>query len=534
MLLLFSIPPGASSQTGAYASLLDQADSSGVRLSASVPEPALPAAPPPLKVDTSNARAIAALSGEQLAGATPAQRLEMLKTLVKWSHPNAQNQDNNDDDQKNMEQAISNIMGSAPDAASFDRLYYNVDESALLNSVSWSRDITDLRKKFLNSTVPGNWDALGKYIDTVDGASDSGKNFIEFLIDGASAMPPAVAAIQSAKSSINIEVYQLEADSIGQDFADLLVERAKAGVRVRIVIDKYGSDADNQQGVKDILGFLNKNGVTALVNRASKTGRRDHRKVMVIDGTTAFTGGMNVGRDYQVNWHDQQTYIAGPVVAKIQEAFLANWRAAGGDAPSPSENLFPALQEYPNGAEARVVTHWGQKDRNIMAMYLKAFATAQRSIRIADPYFADPDVVDTLCAAARRGVKVQVVMPQDNDVAIVQHAARGYYPKLLKAGVEIYEYRGRMAHEKVAVIDTYWSTFGSSNLDSRSLWYNDELNIAATDPELAGYIETNLFDKDIQNSDHITSYSPGIQDHLADMVHGFLSAPIPQAASLAQ
>jgi cardiolipin synthase len=532
-LLCCALPSGASAQAGAYASLMEQAQSLGLAVP---PAPAvpLPTRQAPPKVDTSNPRAIAGLDGDQLAAATPAQRLEMLKTLVKWSHPNQQNQDSYDDDQKNMEKAIENIMASAPDAASFDRLYYNVDESALLNSVSWSKDITDLRKKFLNSAVPGDWDGLGRYIDTVDGASDSGKNFIEFLIDGASVMPPAVAAVKSAKSSINVEVYQLEGDNIGKSFADLLVERAKAGVRVRMVIDKYGSDVGNQQPVKDILGYLNQNGVTALVNKASQTGRRDHRKVMVIDGDTAFTGGMNVGRDYQVNWHDQQTLISGPAVAKIQEAFLVNWRAAGGSAPSPNENLFPSLREYAGGADARVVTHWGQKDRNIKAMYLRAFATAQKSIRIADPYFADPDVVDVLCAAAHRGVKVQIVMPQDNDVAIVQHASRGYYPKLLKAGVEIYEYRGRMAHEKVAVIDTFWSTFGSSNLDSRSLWYNDELNVAATNPGLAGYIEANLFAKDIQNSDHITSYSPGIMDHVADAFHGMLSAPVPQADSLAQ
>lgn len=534
-LILISASLSAAAQQTAYGDLAARAGGLSLPVQAmAAPVPGLPSRVPPPNVDTGNPRAIASLDEGQLAAATPEQRLAMLRTLIKWSHPSQNNQDSYDSDQKSYEDAILGILRSSPDAASFDRLYYNVDESALLNSVSWSGDITDLRKKFLAATVPGDWKGLDNYIDVVDGTTSAGRNHIEFLVDGANVMPKAVAAIKGAKSSINVEVYQLEGDDIGWAFTKLLSEKAREGVKVRLVIDRYGSDLKNVQEVGKMLAYLNQNGGEAIPNKASLTGRRDHRKVMVIDGRIGFTGGMNVGRDYQYNWHDQQSLIEGPAVAKLQEAFLANWAAAGGKAPSSYAGLFPPLSEPADGVPARVMTHWGQKDRDLKAVFLRAFSTAQRSILIADPYFADPDVVDTLCAAARRGVKVTIVTPKENDVPVVQHATRGYYPKLLKAGVQIYEYRGRMAHEKVAVIDTYWSTFGSSNLDARSLWYNDELNVAATDPNLASYIEAALFDKDIENSDHITSYSPGIQDHAADIFHGLLTPETTQAGALAQ
>ncbi len=144
----------------------------------------------------------------------------------------------------------------------------------------------------------------------------------------------------------------------------------------------------------------------------------------------------------------------------------------------------------------------------IKAAYLRAFATAEREIRIANPYFVDSDIVAVLAAAARRGVKVQVIVPEDNDVRIVQRASRAFYPDLIAAGVEIYEYQGRMAHEKVCTIDGIGVTAGSSNMDARSFSNNDELNLIMADRALAAYVNEHLFDKDLQRSKRITSYTP--------------------------
>ena len=169
-----------------------------------------------------------------------------------------------------------------------------------------------------------------------------------------------------------------------------------------------------------------------------------------------------------------------------------------------------------------MIQHTGLRDQNIKAMYLRAIATSQKSIKIANPYFTDEDVVDALRVASRRGVKVQVVLPQDNDMAIVQHASRHYYPKLVRSGVQVYEYKGRMAHEKVAVFDGRLATFGSSNLDARSLFNNDELNLIVTDERVAQDIELNLFNADLPDCDLMNNYSPSLLDHMAHMVGGML------------
>jgi cardiolipin synthase len=169
-----------------------------------------------------------------------------------------------------------------------------------------------------------------------------------------------------------------------------------------------------------------------------------------------------------------------------------------------------------------VVGHIGWNDHNVKAMFLRAVGTAQKSIRIANPYFTDEDIFASLCAAVRRGVRVQIILPQNNDEKLVQRASRDAYPELLKAGVEIYEYKDRMAHEKVEVIDGRWATFGSSNLDARSLTFNDELNLVVTDTGVAGDIEKRLFDVDLLNSERILKYSPPIKDHLVHQLRSWL------------
>jgi cardiolipin synthase len=508
---------GVSSAQNAYNALLSQAGGAV----APVPE-AAPVRVEAPRVNTGDLRAILALADAQMAAATDDQRLAMLATLIKNSHPAQNNQDTQDYQQEETEKAIMRLLGSARDDASFDRLFYNTDQSALFNSVSYSPDIKKLAARHLAATVPGDWAGLGRYVDTVDATRSSGRNIVEFMIDGVGVVAPALAAIDGAKKSIHIEVYQLQADEFGWGLANELAGKAKEGVKVRVVVDQYGSSVKKDPEVQKLLAFLNANGAEARVHESPfLSGHRDHRKVMVIDGDTGFTGGMNVGALYQRDWHDQQTLVLGPAVAELQKAFVEMWQASGG-AIGAGEDLYPPLTEAPNGAETRVVTHRGGHDQNIKAMYLRAISTAQRSIRIANPYFVDPEIVKVLVKAARRGVKVQIVEPEDNDMKIVQRGSRAFYPDLLKAGVEIYEYQGRMAHEKVAVMDDYWVTCGSSNLDSRSLVVNDELNLMVFDAGLAQYVSKQLFDNDILKSTRVTNYSPTLQEHIDGALHGWL------------
>ncbi len=471
--------------------------------------PAADAVPDPhgeiLRAASGNVPAIFHLSDAALAAATPDEKLAMLKTLLPIAVPS----DNP------WQSSIVRILASARDAASFDRVYYRLDPDRLADSVSQPRSIQDLVARSRADAKPGDWTGYLKYLDVVTGSKSGGKNIVQFLIDGPSAIPPVVAAIRGAQHSIHAEVFQLQADEYGRAFVRDLAERAQKGVLVRLMIDDYGSDADADPKVQELIGSMKAQGIQVLIHPAGfLADHLDHRKVLVIDGDIAFTGGMNVGKLYQAEWHDEQTLVMGPAVAQLQDAFLSQWKALGGTV-DPGEPLYPPLSDQAHGLEARVVAHQGGgKDHNIKALYMRAIETAQKEIRIATPYFTDAAVIGALCDAARRGVKVQIVLPADNDVAIVQRGSRAFYPDLLAAGVEIYEYQDRMAHEKVAVVDGNWSTFGSSNLDARSLTDNDELNVVVMGEDLANTINRQLFDKDIAQSKRVVDFTPTWREKL--------------------
>jgi cardiolipin synthase len=498
----------------AYAALAAQAATA-----AEAPQAPGPSRLPPPTVDTASPAAIARLGDADMAAATPEQRLAMLRTLIAASRPSFGNGE--DLARGETEDAIYRLLASAPDAASFDSMYYNVRRLELSRAVPDFRRIEKLAARHLAAAVPGDWAGLGAYLDAVTGSQAAGPNGVDFLIDSR-VLPAAAAALDAARSSIHIEIYQLQADEIGWGLARKLADKAKQGVQVRLLVDYYGSGVKKSEEINKLLAFLRGSGAEARVRESARfTGSRDHRKVMVIDGSVGFTGGMNIGGHYQVEWHDQQALLTGPIVAGLQDSFLENWAEAG-PALKDTGDFYPNLAGVPGGVEARVVRHRGNEDRKIKAMYLRAFHTAQASIRVAVPYFADPEIVDALAAAARRGVKVQLVLPAANNKGIAKKCSRSFYPRLLKAGVELYEYQGRMAHQKVAVIDGVWSSFGSSNLDSRSLKNNHELNVVVLDPGLGEYINREMFDADLPQSERILDFKPTLTDRLAGRLYPWL------------
>ncbi|NNN04336.1 MAG: hypothetical protein HKL90_00400 [Elusimicrobia bacterium] len=379
--------------------------------------------------------------------------------------------------------------------------------------------------------APTDWAGYRKKLETTAGALDAGRNAIRFLVD-AQAADALSLDVSRAASSIHIEVFQWQGDADGLAFARALTAKSAAGVRVRVLLDQYGTDPDDPQ-VAALLAVLRGGGVQVLMRPAPfLDGHLDHRKVVVIDGTVGFAGGMNIGGRYQAQWHDQLSEIRGPAVADLQRAFLSQWRALGGTVGA-DEVLFPASAAQAGGYKTLVVAHeGGGKDKNIKHAYLDAFAGAQRLIRVADPYLVDADIVAGLEAAARRGVKVQIIEPRLNDQKIVQGAARAYYPGLIAAGVEVYEYLPRMAHEKVAVVDDEWTTFGSSNLDARSLADNDELNIVAFGSGLADDVEGVLFEPDLKNSARIISYDPSLGQVIERSVSWLMERKTPSAPAL--
>ncbi len=327
-------------------------------------------------------------------------------------------------------------------------------------------------------------------------------NRISFMRDGAETYPAMLEAIAQATEHIHFETYILRSDRTGQRFALALIERARAGVTVRLLYDAVGSldlDADFTRG-------LTTAGVKAIAFRPlswnSDWGfnRRDHRKILVVDGRIGFTGGLNIGDEYSAvaegggGWHDLHARVEGPAVTELARLFRRTWFAAGGDHYPQHEE--PAAESVATEHTAMAVA-LGNEDirrrRTIRRFYLHAMRRARRTIHIMNPYFIpDRGIRRVLNNAAKRGVEVSVVVPEKNDLRSVQFAGHHVFGNLLKAGVRIFEWPERMLHAKTAVVDGVWSTIGSYNLDARSLFHNLEVVLFIVDGEFAAGLDAQI------------------------------------------
>jgi cardiolipin synthase len=243
---------------------------------------------------------------------------------------------------------------------------------------------------------------------------------------------------------------------------------------------------------------------------------RDHRKILIVDGSVAFTGGVNISRVYSGSsrsaehrerkveeaWRDTHVQIEGPVVAEFQKLFLDTW--ARGKGPELSKrNYFPELKRKGRDLVSVVGSTPGQENRITYIMYVSAFVYAERFIHLTNAYFVpDEQTVEALTNAARRGVDVRLILPGTSDEGTAFHAGRSYYTELLESGVKLYELRSSMLHSKTAVIDGVWSTVGSTNMDLWSFLRNDEVNAIILGQDFAEEMEM-MFQTDLQQSREI-------------------------------
>lgn len=349
-------------------------------------------------------------------------------------------------------------------------------------------------------------------------------NRLTLLFDGPQTMAAMIAAIGAAKNNINLETYIFDHDEIGERFADLLIEKQKQGVSVSILYDSVGTLGTPQaffdrmrQGGIHLIAFNP-------VNPTARAGHwrvnnRDHRKVLIVDGKMAFTGGVNISANYansslfrsrakvnsRVGWRDTHIKIEGPAVAALQWAFLNTWtRQDNGDLPEG--DFFPPLAEVGDKVVRILASHAGG-DHEIYKAYALAMQDAKKSIHLTSAYFVpDQQIVDALTAAARRGVDVKVVLPGVSDSGLVFYAGHALYSQLLAAGVKIYELQVAVLHAKTAVIDGTWSTVGSTNIDMRSFMHNNELNVVVLGEAFGGDME-NAFAEDLRDSRQVTLQS---------------------------
>jgi cardiolipin synthase len=301
-------------------------------------------------------------------------------------------------------------------------------------------------------------------------------------------------AIRGARQEVLLEMYWFGSDRTGLEFADALMERARAGVCVRVIYDAVGSiEADRgmfeqmREAGCEVCEF---NPIAPWRARFRLTGinRRDHRKLLVVDGRLAITGGFNLGDPWAPKelggggFRDDGIEVRGPAALELRALFYRTFPAL------PIPLSVPMLEVLEEGDTQVTVlaSELHAERRGIYDGYINAIARATRDIIITNSYFIPSGRVrKALARAVARGVRVRVLVPRDSDVKVAQLASRHLYERLLLSGVEVYEWRGGILHSKTAVIDDSWCTVGSFNFDARSIHKNLELNVAIESPEVA-------------------------------------------------
>lgn len=334
-------------------------------------------------------------------------------------------------------------------------------------------------------------------------------NRVAVLHNGDQAFPAMLAAIRGATRTITFESSYFRQDTMTRRFADAFVERVRAGVRAHVVVDWFGADDAGRAQLERMRAA----GVEVEIYhqprpwQPQRSANRTHRRILVVDGRTGFTGGVCVADTWmgraqdRDHWRDLHFRLEGPVVGQLQAAFMDNWRDARG-AVLHGDRYFPALDSAGPLAAHVVWSAPDERSGNLRLVYLLAIAAARASILIQSPYFVPDDVmVAALVEARRRGVAVSVMLPADSvtDATVTQHSSRSRWRPLLESGVRFHLYQPTLLHQKVMIVDSAFVTAGSANFDNRSFRLNDEVNFAVADSGLARVLAAS-FARDLARS----------------------------------
>jgi cardiolipin synthase len=360
---------------------------------------------------------------------------------------------------------------------------------------------------------PDSTDALQQQFDLQRSLSDSPLVFgnqVALLSSGTEAFQAIFRAISEARDSINLEYFIFaDVESDGVHLSDLLRDRLRAGVKINMIYDSFGSkdtpgtffDAMRQAGAK-VLQF---NPVSPFSLRVGwSPNDRDHRKIAVIDGRIGFTGGVNLDKVYEnpesagipadantrlAYWRDDAMRIDGPAVAELQKLFFGTWLEQNGPAADPA-NYFPPLPRQGVQTIRIIGSSPGNRQPLYYASLLTAMQSARRRVWLCSGYFVPPHQErQELARIASAGLDVRIIAPAFSDVQSAVFAARAAYGDLLEAGAHIYEMRDSVLHAKLAVVDDTWTMIGSSNLDRRSVVFNNEVDAVVLGHDTAGQVE---------------------------------------------
>lgn len=326
--------------------------------------------------------------------------------------------------------------------------------------------------------------------------------------DGTAAYEALERLIAGAGHHVHALFYIWERDRVGARFRDLLAEKARSGVRVRVLLDAFGSSGalgSFMDPLRQAGGQVAAFSPTKFLRRSLTLNFRNHRKVLVADGVSAYTGGLNVGEAYTRDWRDLGLVLAGPVVAHLQEVFADDWLFATGE-DLADRDYMPSFAPLPE-APATCAIIAGGPDSPYNAThdaFFMAVTRARQRVFITTPYLAPTQAVETaLRTAVYRGADVRLLVPSRSDVPLARLAGRSYYPRLLQAGIRVFEYQPAILHEKLWIIDDGLTVVGSANLDNRSFKLNFEISCFIWNRELNARLARGFL-RDLGDSREVT------------------------------
>ncbi len=335
---------------------------------------------------------------------------------------------------------------------------------------------------------------------TLDDRGPIPGNQITLYRDGPQAFDALEQAIDDARHHVHFLFYIFKPDPTGRRIRDALTRACRRGVHVRVLVDDVGSRRARLRFFQPLIDAGGQVARFLPVNPLSRQwviNFRNHRKIVVVDGATGFTGGMNIGDEYAGigvrGWRDLQAGIKGPVVRELQGVFCEDWFHATGEDLVRSD-YFPPAQKH--GAVPAQLLASGPTDgdwQNIYTLLFAAINLARKNVWIETPYFVpDQPLLKALSTTALRGVDVRLLFPATSDHPLVHYAGRSFYDELLETGVRIFEYQNTFTHAKTVTIDGVFTTIGSANMDQRSFRLNFEANLFCYSPEVAGDLEDNF------------------------------------------
>lgn len=358
-----------------------------------------------------------------------------------------------------------------------------------------------------------SWEGMGRLAQRYDAFPVTSGNQVAFYREGMSAYDAMLEAISLARHHVHLQTFIFRPDATGQMFLDVLTEKAREGIEVRLLYDAMGTGRLGQvfRLGKFLRPFLAAGGKCSAflplnpLRRHIQVNLRNHRKILVVDGRIGFTGGLNIGDEYLGKnphfgyWRDTHLRVEGPAVAGLQRLFIEDWDFASNEHLKGSD-FYPQLGE--EGSHAVQVIHSGpdQTLKSIREIYFAAILRARQRLWIATPYFVpDAGILDALRLAGYKGIDVRLLGLFRPDKWLPYLAGRYYWADVMEAGVKVYQYTRGMMHSKVMLVDGQWASVGTANLDNRSMHLNFEVNCLFYSPEIVAELEES-FRKDLETA----------------------------------